>query len=110
MTKKILIIDDEEDVRTYLNSLLTNNGYHTKVAENGEDGFRKLTEFLPDLIILDIIMPNQSGVGFYRKLKKSEVHKDIPQLPNIKTSSPMTIRVHLVLKSFLRNPFPLKSF
>jgi DNA-binding response OmpR family regulator len=76
--RKILIIDDEEDVRTYLNSLLTNNGYLTRVAENGEDGFRQLTDFSPDLILLDIIMPNQSGVGFYRKIKKNELYKDIP--------------------------------
>ena len=78
MAKKVLIIDDEEDVRTYLNSLLANNGYHTDLAEDGEEGFRKVHEFAPDLIILDIIMPNQSGVGFYRKLKKSEVYGEIP--------------------------------
>ena len=71
MAKKLLIVDDEEDVRTYLNSLLTNNGYHTLIAVDGEDGFHKVNEFYPDIIILDIIMPNQSGVGFYRKLKKA---------------------------------------
>jgi CheY-like chemotaxis protein len=78
MGKKVLIVDDEEDVRTYLNSLLSNNGYDTKIAVDGEDGFQKVNEFYPDIIILDIIMPNQSGVGFYRKLKKSEAYKDIP--------------------------------
>ena len=78
MSKKILIIDDEEDVRTYLTSLFNNNGYETAVATDGEEGFTKLNDFNPNLIILDIIMPNQTGVGFYRKLKKSGVHKDIP--------------------------------
>jgi len=78
MAKKVLIVDDEEDVRTYLNSLLTNNGYQTVIAVDGEDGFHKVNEFCPDLILLDIIMPNQSGVGFYRKLKKSEAHRGIP--------------------------------
>jgi CheY-like chemotaxis protein len=78
MTKKILIIDDEEDVRTYLTSLLKNNGYEIAVATDGEEGFSKLSNFYPNLIILDIIMPNQTGVGFYRKLRKSEVYKDIP--------------------------------
>jgi len=78
MNKKILIIDDEEDVRTYLTSLLSNNGYETAVATDGEEGFTKLTDFNPNLIILDIIMPNQTGVGFYRKLKKSDLYKDIP--------------------------------
>jgi len=78
MAKKVLIVDDEEDVRTYLNSLLSNNGYETEMAEDGEDAFRKVKEFSPDLIILDIIMPNQSGVGFYRNLKKSKIYSDIP--------------------------------
>jgi len=78
MARKVLIIDDEEDVRTYLNSLLTNNGYETEMATDGEEGFGKVSEFHPDAVILDIIMPNQSGVGFYRKLKKSEEYKNIP--------------------------------
>ncbi|MBI4619951.1 MAG: response regulator [Desulfobacterales bacterium] len=78
MAKKVLIVDDEEDVRTYLNSLLSNNGYETEMAEDGEDAFRKVKKFGPNLVILDIIMPNQSGVGFYRNLKKSEIYSDIP--------------------------------
>jgi len=78
MAKKVLIVDDEEDVRTYLNSLLRNNGYETEMAEDGEDAFRKVKEFNPNVVILDIIMPNQSGVGFYRNLKKNEVYNDIP--------------------------------
>ena len=78
MAKKVLIVDDEEDVRTYLSSLLKNNGYETTIAEDGEEAFLKVSEFHPDLITLDIIMPNQSGVGFYRRLKKSEEFKHIP--------------------------------
>lgn len=78
MAKKVLIVDDEEDVRTYLNSLLSNNGYETEMAEDGEDAFRKVKAFGPNVVILDIIMPNQSGVGFYRNLKKSEIYSDIP--------------------------------
>lgn len=80
MSKKVLIVDDEEDIRYYLDSLLSDNGYETELAEDGEDGFRRLTDSPPDIIILDIIMPNQSGVGLYRKLKKNETYKDIPVL------------------------------
>ena len=78
MAKKVLIVDDEEDVRTYLGSLLKNNGYEISIAEDGEEAFLKVSEFHPDLITLDIIMPNQSGVGFYRRLRKSEEFKHIP--------------------------------
>ena len=78
MTKKVLIVDDEEDIRTYLNSLFINNGYDTEMAADGEEAFRKVKEFGPDVITLDIIMPNQSGVGFYRNLKKSDAYSGIP--------------------------------
>jgi len=78
MSKKVLIIDDEEDIQTYLNSLLTNNGYETQIAEDGVKGLETAKTFKPDLIILDIIMPNQSGVGFYRNIKKDNDLKDTP--------------------------------
>ena len=78
MPKKILIVDDEEDVRDFLQALFHDNGFEAEVASDGEKGLHKIKEFFPDLITLDIIMPNQSGVGFYRKLKKSDVLKDIP--------------------------------
>jgi CheY-like chemotaxis protein len=78
MAKKVLIVDDEEDVRTYLNSLLKNNGYETELAEDGEEALKRVQQFHPNLIILDIIMPNKSGVGFYRSLKKSKEFSDIP--------------------------------
>lgn len=78
MSKKVLIIDDEQDVRDYVSSLLNNNGFETKTSDDGVAGFDTLQQFKPDLVILDIIMPNQSGVGFYRSLRKSDTFKDTP--------------------------------
>jgi len=110
MSKKVLIIDDEEDIRSYLDSLLSDNGYETALAEDGEDGFRKLADFLPDIIVLDIIMPNQTGVGFYRKLKKSEAHKNIPVivLTGVSSYKDFFSRSHLTLpkpEEFMEKPF-----
>lgn len=110
MPKKVLIVDDEEDIRSYLDSLLSDNGYETLLAEDGEEGFSKLSEFTPDVIILDIIMPNQTGVGLYRKLKKSEAHKDIPVLVLTGVSSYKDFfnRSHLTLpkpQAFMEKPF-----
>ncbi len=78
MSKKVLIIDDEEDIRDYVESLLSNNGYETKTADDGVKAFDILKQYNPDLVVLDIIMPNQSGVGFYRNIRKSDDHKDTP--------------------------------
>jgi len=76
--KTILVIDDEPDTVTYFSSLLEDNGYLTVTAENGEEGLSKVSESPPDLITLDISMPETSGVRFYRELRNSEQWKSIP--------------------------------
>lgn len=76
--KTILVIDDEPDTVTYFSSLLEDNGYFTVTAENGEEGLAKVSESPPDLITLDISMPETSGVRFYRELRDSEQWKSIP--------------------------------
>ena len=67
--KKILIIDDEHSVVTYLETLLQDNGYETVCAENGKIGYEKAQSEKPDLVCLDITMPEESGIRFYRNLK-----------------------------------------
>ena len=67
--KRILVIDDEPSVVTYLETLLRDNGYDTCSAENGRTGFQKAKEVQPDLVCLDITMPEESGIRFYRDLK-----------------------------------------
>jgi CheY-like chemotaxis protein len=70
VAKKILIVDDEADVRTYLEVLYQENGYETALAADGNEAMPKVREFKPDLISLDIIMPSESGQKFYRELVK----------------------------------------
>ncbi len=78
MAKKIMIVEDEQDLLTYLGTLFKDNGYEVATAMDGKEGLEKIKEFRPDLISLDIIMPNQSGVGLYRELKKDESLQNIP--------------------------------
>ncbi len=70
MSKKILIVDDEADVRTYLEVLFQENGYETALASDGDEAMPMVKKFKPDLISLDIIMPHESGQKFYRELVK----------------------------------------
>ncbi len=77
-TKTVLVIDDEPDIRTYLATLLQDNGYRVSTAENGEDGWAKVQSLRPDLITLDITMPEKSGVRFYRDVKQNDELKNIP--------------------------------
>lgn len=76
--KTILIIDDEPDTRTYFSNLLQDDGFEIRVAENGEEAMKKIRESRPDLITLDISMPEASGVRCYRNLRDTEEWKTIP--------------------------------
>jgi CheY-like chemotaxis protein len=68
--KKILVLDDEANVVTYLETLLQDNGYDTVSAADGSEGLEKLRSEKPDLVTLDISMPEKSGVRFYRELRE----------------------------------------
>jgi DNA-binding response OmpR family regulator len=57
MTKTIFVVDDEEDIRESVKTLLEKNGYNVITAENGDDRLNKLKKVTPDLILLDIMMP-----------------------------------------------------
>jgi CheY-like chemotaxis protein len=83
MGKTILIIDDEEDVRAYLTFILKKNGYKTVTAANGQEGLEVAKRERPDLVTLDLMMPNQSGTDFYRNLIKDG---DLAETPIIVVS------------------------
>ncbi len=76
--KKVLVVEDEVDVRTYISTLLQDQGYEIITAENGKEGFELAKSEKPDLITLDIAMPSQSGMRTFRMYKDSEELKDIP--------------------------------
>jgi len=76
--KKILVLDDEPHVATYLETLLTDNGYETVSAPNGKEGMEIVQSEKIDLVCLDMSMPEQSGVRFYRNLKEDEKLSKIP--------------------------------
>jgi two-component system, OmpR family, phosphate regulon response regulator PhoB len=75
---KVLIVDDEPDMRFYLCNLLGGCGYATVHARDGRDGLRKARREKPGLIILDVMMPNEAGLQFYRELKEDTRLKRIP--------------------------------
>ena len=78
--KKILIVDDEEDIRLYLSTLLGDQGYETVLAKDGEEAWKQVEGNSPDLITLDISMPEKSGIRFYREMKADDRWKKVPVL------------------------------
>ena len=78
MAKKILVVDDEPEMVTYLSTLLEDHGYETIAAADGEEALTKCKEDRPDLVSLDLLMPNKTGIKMYRELRKDDEIKNIP--------------------------------
>ena len=79
MTKQhILVVDDEKDIVEFLTQLLEDNGYTVRSALDGLEAMKLVQERKPDLILLDLQMPEETGTGLYRKLQHKKEYKDIP--------------------------------
>ena len=76
--KTILVVDDDPDARDFFVTVLEDHGYATVSARDGNEALDRIGDGLPDLVTLDITMPEKSGVGVYRKLREDEGLKDIP--------------------------------
>ncbi len=78
MAKKVLIADDDSDVRLFVRAIMENAGWEAEEAANGEDAMDLALELLPDLVILDVTMPKLDGFEVFRRLRKSHTAADIP--------------------------------
>ena len=108
--KKILVVDDEENIVKMLKTLLEINDYQVETALDGKKGITKANEFKPDLILLDLVMPNMNGYQALESLKRDEHLKGIPVIlftaapPEVaaKSGSSAIEAVDYVLKPFDR--------
>lgn len=76
--KRILIVDDDADVRECLSVILARNGYEPVTAADGEEALNKAVQSPPALILLDLLMPGKSGVKFLNEIKQDESLRHIP--------------------------------
>jgi len=100
MAKKVLIVDDDVDVRTFVSSVVEDIGYKPELAKDGEEGIGKVKEEKPALIILDILMPKESGIKMYRALKTDSQFSDIPVI----------VHSGIAKRTFLRSQKALDEF
>ena len=75
---KVLVIEDNKDIREALRDILTFEGMQVIVAENGQEGIDKAKEHLPDLILCDIMMPIKNGLQVFDELRHNIELKDTP--------------------------------
>lgn len=75
---KILVVDDEENIRKLVHYNLILDGYDVIMAVDGKEGLEKAIQEKPDLILLDIMMPEMDGLEVCSRLKKNPETRDIP--------------------------------
>ena len=75
---KILIVDDEFGIRELLSDFLETAGYDVKAAKSGEEALLTANKFLPNLVMLDIILPDLDGVSVYEEIRKKENLSNVP--------------------------------
>jgi len=78
MMKKVLAVDDDEDILEALQLVLESNGYDAATITKGEETYKMVDEFKPDLILLDVLLSGRDGRTICRKLKDQESTKHIP--------------------------------
>ena len=91
MAKKILIIEDEDILRNLLEEKLKQKGYDVSVAKDGQEGLSVMPKIMPDLILLDIIMPKVNGFEVMEKMQKSPNLKEIPVIIVSNSGQPVEI-------------------
>ena len=77
MGKKILIADDEPNIVVSLEFLMKQRGYEVRVANTGEDALAAVGEFVPDLILLDVMMPRMSGYDLCQRVRENPAWQGI---------------------------------
>ena len=100
MKKKVIVVDDDPDVILFNSTVVEESGYTPLAAKNGEEGLKIIREEHPDLVLLDILMPRQSGIRLYRELKTDESLKHIP----------VVVLSGIAQKTFLRSQKALTEF
>ena len=78
MAKKILVIEDEKPIADAMQVGLSEVGYEVSVAYDGEDGLKQAKELIPDLILLDLLLPKKDGITVLNELRQDEKTKSVP--------------------------------
>src|SRR5271170_4962497 len=108
--KKILVVDDDKAVTTLLERLLSSQGYEVLVASDGLDGMVQVRKSLPDLILLDVMMPEINGYDVCSNLKFDERFKHIPIIVLTSREQELDARIGKLMGiSYMHKPIESKA-
>jgi DNA-binding response OmpR family regulator len=109
ISRQILVIEDDASVRTLLEKSLRARGYKVVACDDGLAGLTMLETLVPDLIIVDIMMPRLDGMTFVKAIKGNESTKPIPVIFLTANNDPRTMiaGINLGAKHYVTKPFQL---
>jgi DNA-binding response OmpR family regulator len=108
MPKCILVVDDEERIRSLLEAYLTQEGFRVLTAANGREAFSVVTRVRPDLIILDVMMPEMDGHEFIRLYSKGHTEPIILLTACLKDSDKI-VGLEMGADDYITKPFSLRE-
>jgi CheY-like chemotaxis protein len=98
--KSAVLIDDEPDITTYLSTLLTDHGWRVRVANRADVGLRLLQEERPDVLLLDLMMPEQGGLSVLVAVRKDSDLKELPVVLVSGIQEKLTTDYHAYIERF----------
>jgi len=107
--RRILVVDDEDNLRTMLVAALKFEGYDVAAAPNGREGLRSVKESKPDLIVLDVMMPELDGFGMLKRLRETGDRTPVVFLTAKDTSADAVEGLGLGADDYLSKPFALEE-
>ncbi len=105
MNKRILVVDDEKNIRLTLEKALSNAGYQVETALNGEDGLKKIKENEYPVILLDMKMPGMDGLEFLKKVNEIKYQTRVVMITGYGNVETAVDTMKLGAVDFLRKPF-----
>ena len=105
--KTVLVMDDDHDLLALLGGVLERQGYHVRLAADGEEGLRLAREARPDLVILDMLMPRLSGFAVLERLKTEEAAPPVIMITANGGRQHQSYAQFLGADDYLTKPFPL---
>lgn len=105
--RKILIIDDDFEIREILNSYLSSSNYLTDLAENITIATSKLDSFNPDLILLDMHLPDGDGIDFLKKIKEKNISAPVIMVTGVTDKELALKSLELGASDYITKPIDL---
>ncbi len=108
LTKKVLIVDDEEDIRAILMYFFRGKGFETLEAETGEEALEYLAKDSPDIVLLDLIMPGMGGLEALKKIHDSYPNTGVIVVTGVQDEKIASKALLLGAADYVSKPFDIR--